>query len=195
MPAHILVYAGPMFSAKSRKLREQIANAEHRGDKVTVVRPKTDRHDEPCIVIRRVVDGQPRDEEKYPATIIGSRKLFRTAWSDPKLKMLGIDEGQLWPRWLVTELAMALDVRQNDAFRIVVAGLNMDYMRKPFHPMPAVMAMARRVKTLAGVCMKCRGRKGEYTQRLKGGTDRVQPGNFGDYEVRCLPCHTIYTGE
>lgn len=194
MPAHIIVIRGPMFSAKSRKLREQVANAEFRGEKAVVVRPKNDRHDKPCIVIRKVVDGIPRDEETYPAKIVETRKQLRTIWSDPKLCLLGIDEGQMWGPWLPKELAVALDRRQNDRFKVVVAGLNLDYKREPFHPMPAIMAMARKVKTCYGVCMKCRSRRGEYTQRLKGGTDTVQPGNYGDYEVRCLPCHTIYTG-
>lgn len=195
MPAHIIVYTGPMFSAKSRKLREQVNNAEHRSEKAVVVRPMNDRHDKPCIVIRKVVNGVPQDEETYPATIVKSRKQFRTIWRDPKLALLAIDEGQMWERWLVRELERALDVRQNDDFRIVVAGLNRDYRRKPFGQMPYIMALARKIKVCYGVCMKCRSRKGEYTQRLRGGTSTVQPGNYGDYEVRCLPCHEIYTGK
>lgn len=195
MPARIDVETGPMFSAKSWKLIERIQEAEHRDQKVLAIRPMTDRHTEPFIIARKIVGGKPQAAIKYPARIIETRQQFRLAWSDPEISLLAIDEGQFFPTWIVAELKMALCMRQNEKFRMVVAGLNLDYARKEFGQMPRIMAIAAKVRVHAGVCMKCKRRAGRYTQRLKGSTDQVLPGDLETYEVRCLSCHTIFTGE
>lgn len=194
MPARIEVETGPMFSAKSWKLIEKIQNAEHRDLKVVAIKPRQDRTTEPFIIARKIVAGKPQAAIKYPALIIETRRELRSVLSDPETSVVGIDEAQFFPKWIVPELERALRTRQNERFRIYVSGLNQDYARKPFGSMPIIMAMAAKTRVHAGVCMKCKRRKGHYTQRLKGTTDRVQPGDFGDYEVRCLPCHTVFAG-
>ena len=195
MPASIRVETGPMFSAKSWRLIDHIMRAEHRDEKVIAIRPMTDRHPEPYIIARRIVGGVPQAAEKYPARIVATRKEFRLIWSDTTISLLAIDEGQFLPDWIISELQMTLDMRRREKFLIVVAGLNMDYKKQPFGPMPRIMAMAAVVKVHAGVCMKCNHRKGLYTQRLHGGTEQKQPGDFGDYEVRCGICHFMFTGD
>lgn len=193
--ARVIIDTGPMFGGKSMKLIEHIMHAEYREQSVLAVRPQTDRHHRPSIVARRVIKGVAQDVIEYPARIIASRAEFRNAWSDPTLSLLAIDEGQFFPRWIVAEVDRALDLRRREDFTIAIAGLNLDYARKPFVPMPQLMAMASQVNIWPGVCMKCKGRYGPglYTQRIRGGTDRVQPGDAGDYEVRCAVCHYVFS--
>jgi|GEM_PF-3723833 len=192
--ARIIVDTGPMFGGKSLKLIDHINEAEYREQGVRAVRPHIDRHKKASIVARRVVKGVAQDSVEYPACIIATRREFRNAWSDASLSLFAIDEAQFFPRWIISELALALDKRRHEDFTIAVAGLNLDYARKPFGPMPYVLAMASEVHVWPGVCMKCKGRFGPglYTQRLRGGTEQKQPGDAGDYEVRCGVCHFVF---
>jgi thymidine kinase len=184
-----------MFGGKSLKLIDRIMEAEWREQGVVAVRPKTDRHSRPCIVARRVIKGESKDSTEYPARIIANRRGFHAAWRDPSLSLLAIDEAQFFPRWIIPELAQALDLRRREDFTIAIAGLNLDYARRPFGPMPQLLAMASEIHVWPGVCMKCKGRFGPglYTQRIRGGTEQRQPGDVGDYEVRCGVCHYIFT--
>lgn len=194
--ACIVVDTGPMFGGKSLKLIERILNAEYKGQEVLAIRPMTDRHPEPFIIARRVVKGVVEDTLKYPARIITTRREFKEVCSNPSLSFVAIDEGQFFRPWIVPEVALAIHLRRwEEDFTIAIAGLNMDYARRPFDPMPHLMAMASKLRVHAGVCMKCKGRYGLglYTQRIRGGVSVIQPGNFGDYEVRCGVCHFAFT--
>jgi thymidine kinase len=184
-----------MFGGKSLKLIDHIMAAEYREQSVLAVRPKVDRHSRPFIVARRVIKGVSQSATEYPARIVSTRREFRTAWSDPALSLLAIDEAQFFPRWIIAEVAQALNMRRREDFTIAIAGLNMDYARRPFGPMPQLMSMASLINIWPGVCMKCKGRYGPglYTQRIRGGTDQKQPGDVGDYEVRCDVCHYIFS--
>ncbi len=192
--AKLIVDTGPMFGGKSLQLINRIQIAEFQEQGVVAVRPATDRHPEPFIVARRVIKGVAQNATQYPARIIQSRREFRETWSDPAVTFLAIDEGQFFPSWIVPELAAALDRRRREYFTIAVAGLNLDYARRPFGQMPKIMALALEIRVWPGVCMKCKGKEGEgfYTQRTRGGTNQVQPGDVGDYEVRCGVCHYIF---
>ncbi len=194
--ARLIVDTGPMFGGKSLKLIDRMREAEFQEQGVVAVRPETDRHPEPFIIARRVIKGIAQDATKYPARIIATRREFRATWSDPSISFMGVDEGQFFPGWLVAELKAALTQRCREDFTMAVAGLNLDYARRPFRSMPQVMALSTEdVHVWPGVCMKCKGRYGPglYTQRTRGGTSIVQPGDVGDYEVRCGVCHYIFS--
>ncbi len=193
--ARVIVDTGPMFGGKSLKLIDHIMNAEFQELGVVALRPQTDRHPEPFIIARRVIKGVPQEAMKCPATIVTSQEQLRDILSNPHISLVGMDEGQFFPEWIVDEVSRALDIRRREDFVMAIAGLNLDYARRPFGPMPQLMALAEEVNVWPGVCMKCKGRygKGFYTQRVRGGTNVVQPGDAGDYEVRCGACHYIFT--
>src|SRR5512143_3003187 len=130
--ARVIVDTGPMFSGKSLKLIDHIMDAEYREQNVLAVRPKIDRHSRPFIVARRVIKGVAQNATEYPARIIASRGEFRSAWSDPQLSLLAVDEAQFFPRWIVAEVSLALHMRRREDFMIAIAGLNMDYAQRPF---------------------------------------------------------------
>jgi thymidine kinase len=71
--------------------------------------------------------------------------------------------------------------------RVVVAGLDKDYLGNPFEPMPQLMAIAEYIEKTLAICMKC-GNPANYTQRLVESSDRVLVGATGTYEARCRRC-------
>jgi len=71
--------------------------------------------------------------------------------------------------------------------RVIAAGLDQDYMRRPFGPMPALLAVAEEVSKMHAVCVRCRS-AAHYSQRLSGGDAQVEVGD-SSYEARCRACY------
>ncbi len=71
--------------------------------------------------------------------------------------------------------------------RVIVAGLDQDYLGKPFEPMPQLLAIAEYITKTHAICMVC-GNPANHTQRLVASGDRVLVGAAGLYEARCRRC-------
>jgi thymidine kinase len=71
--------------------------------------------------------------------------------------------------------------------RVIVAGLDQDYLGRPFDPMPALMAAAEEVTKTRAICVRC-GAAASRTQRLVASDERVVVGATGLYEARCRRC-------
>jgi len=78
--------------------------------------------------------------------------------------------------------------------RVILAGLDQDYLRRPFGPMPACMALAEYVDKMHAVCVRC-GDAAAYSQRISGGAQQVQVGDFEAYEARCRECYEPFDPE
>ena len=98
-------------------------------------------------------------------------------------EVVGIDEGQFFDAELPA-VAAALAGR---GVRVVVAGLDQDYLGKPFEPMPQLLAIAEYITKTRAICMVC-GNPANHTQRLVHSQDRVLMGAQGTYEARCRHC-------
>jgi thymidine kinase len=70
---------------------------------------------------------------------------------------------------------------------VIVAGLDQDYLGKPFEPMPQLLAIAEYITKTRAICMVC-GNPANHTQRLVASSDRVLLGAQGTYEARCRHC-------
>ena len=101
--------------------------------------------------------------------------------------MVGVDEAQFFDGALV-DLVMRLADR---GVRVIVAGLDQDYRRRPFGPMPALLAVAEHVDKMHAVCLRC-GLPAHYSQRIAGGREQVQVGDVESYEARCRSCFDEY---
>ena len=84
---------------------------------------------------------------------------------------------------LATELA---DV----GVRVIVAGLDLDFRRRPFGPIPELMAVAEHVDKMHAVCVRC-GAAAQYSQRIAGGEQQVLVGDTEAYEARCRRCYNF----
>src|SRR5690349_16250048 len=82
---------------------------------------------------------------------------------------------------------MVCNTLANQGKRVIVAGLDKDYLGKPFEPMPQLLAVAEYITKTLAICMVC-GNPANHTQRLVPSGDRVLLGATGMYEARCRAC-------
>ena len=171
----IEVIVGSMFSGKTEELIRRLRRAQIARQKVQIFKPVIDtRYDEYYIV--------SHSEMRIPsATVNGSRALLEQVSADTEV--VGIDEGQFFD----TDLPAVCNALAEKGKRVIVAGLDKDYLGKPFEPMPQLLAIAEYITKTLAICMVC-GNPANHTQRLVASDDRVLVGALGTYEARCRHC-------
>jgi thymidine kinase len=171
----IEVITGSMFSGKSEELIRRLRRAQIARQKMQIFKPQFDtRYSDNHIVSHsemRIASEQ----------VSGSRDLLEKVL--PETEIVGIDEGQFFDQ----ELPVVCNQLANMGKRVIVAGLDQDYLGKPFEPMPQLLAIAEYITKTLAICVVCGG-PANHTQRLVASTDRVLLGAQGTYEARCRHC-------
>lgn len=174
----IEIIAGGMFSGKSEELIRRLRRAVIARQRVQVFKPILDDR----FATDEVVS---RDERRLKAHAVGtSAELL--ARVEIGVQVVGIDEIQFFDPGVV-EVCMQL---ADAGIRVIAAGLDQDYMRRPFGPMGALLAVAEVVDKMHAVCVRCRG-AAHYSQRVSGGNAQVEVGD-SSYEARCRHCFEPY---
>ncbi|MBC8457462.1 MAG: thymidine kinase, partial [Deltaproteobacteria bacterium] len=99
------------------------------------------------------------------------------------VEVVGIDEAQFFDN----ELIPVCNNLANQGIRVIVAGLDIDYLGAPFGPMPALMAIAEYVTKVHAVCIHC-GDLAHYSHRIVPGDALVRLGETDVYEPLCRKC-------
>jgi thymidine kinase len=164
-----------MFSGKSEELIRRLRRAQIARQKVQIFKPHVDsRYSEDHII--------SHSEMRIPSeNLQSSRDLFARVL--PDTEVVGIDEGQFFD----AELPSVCNALANQGKRVIVAGLDQDYLGKPFEPMPQLLAIAEYITKTLAICMVC-GAPANHTQRLVASSERVVVGGSGTYEARCRKC-------
>ncbi len=169
------VISGPMFSGKSEELIRRIRRAEIARQRVQLFKPKVDdRYSETEIV--------SHSQQRLPSTPVASSMDILACVGD-KTEVVGIDEVQFFD----TGIVEVCDRLANMGKRVITAGLDMDYLGRPFPPMPDMMAIAEYVTKQLAICVRC-GDPAVHTQRLTDSKDTIVVGAQGTYEARCRRC-------
>jgi len=174
----IEVITGGMFSGKSEELLRRVRRAVIARQKVQVFKPTADHRHRPERLITRDL------REVSADSVRDSREL--AAALAPDVQVVGIDEAQFFDDGLI-DLATALADR---GVRVIIAGLDQDFMRRPFGPMPALLSLAEFVDKMHAICVVC-GSPAHFTQRTAGGEELVQVGDIESYEARCRACYEL----
>ena len=171
----IEVIAGSMFSGKSEELIRRLRRAQIAKQKVRIFKPAIDnRYSDDEIV--------SHSEMKIGSSnVASSKELLERV--DADTEVVGIDEGQFFD----AELPAAAVKLARNGKRVIVAGLDQDYLGKPFEPMPHLLAIAEYITKTLAICMVCGG-PANHTQRLVASKERVLVGATGTYEARCRHC-------
>ena len=171
----IEVIVGSMFSGKSEELIRRLRRAQIARQRVQIFKPALDsRYGDDAIVSHSEMRISSR-------AVPNSRALLDLVEDDTEV--VGIDEGQFFDQ----ELPAVVNELANRGKRVIVAGLDQDYLGKPFEPMPQLLAIAEYITKTLAICMVC-GNPANHTQRLVPGGDRVLLGTQGTYEARCRAC-------
>lgn len=171
----IEVVCGPMFSGKTEELIRRLRLALIAKQKVEIFKPALDtRYSEEHIA--------SHDDQRFTCNPIPEAGKILELVGD-HTHVVGIDEAQFFDD-SITAICQKL---ANRGRRIIVAGLDQDYLGKPFGPMPSLMAIAESVLKLKAVCMICGG-LASRSQRLTGETSQVVLGAKDHYEARCRAC-------
>ena len=170
------VICGPMFSGKSEELIRRVVRSKLARIQVQVFKPQLDdRYAETEVVSHSAmrVEATPVED---------SLELLKSI--NDATHVIGIDEAQFFDDGLV-------DIVDNLAAtgkQVIVAGLDTDYLRRPFEPVPTLCDRAEYVTKMLAVCHKCGG-PALYTQRIVRSDDLVVLGAQDAYEARCRMCY------
>ena len=167
---------GGMFSGKSEELVRRVRRAAIARQKVQVFKPQADTRHNP----ERLVTRDNRELEAL--SVADSGELRRRL--EPGVEVVGIDEAQFFDPGLVALVEELADA----GVRVIVAGLDLDYLRRPFGPMSELLARAEYVDKMHAVCVRC-GSPAAFSQRIAGGPEQLQIGDADTYEARCRHCY------
>lgn len=178
----IEVITGSMFSGKSEELIRRLRRAKIARLKVQSFKPAIDlRYSEEHIV--------SHSEMRIESHLVSStREILEAVAADTEV--VGIDEGQFFD----SDLGNVANQLAIQGKRVIIAGLDMDYLGRPFEPMPLLLAIAEDITKTRAICMQC-GSPATYTQRLIASRERVVVGASDAYEARCRACFDPNLGQ
>jgi thymidine kinase len=170
----IEVICGSMFSGKTEELIRRLRRAEFARQRVEIFKPSVDT---------RYADSEvvSHDSTSIRSTPVPSSSNLLLLAGD--IEVVGIDEAQFFDDGLpqvCAELA-------SQGVRVIAAGLDMDFLGRPFGPMPQLMSMAEYVTKVHAICMRC-GALANFSHRTSASADLVVLGEKDHYEPLCRAC-------
>ncbi len=171
----IEVICGSMFSGKTEELLRRLKRAKFAKQAVEIFKPAIDiRYSEVEVV--------SHDQNSILSTPVEHSSNILLLASN--VKVVGIDEAQFFDDGLVDVCQKLAD----QGIRVIVAGLDMDYKRMPFGPMPALCAIADDVSKVHAICVGC-GSLANYSYRLVDNDKQVMLGEAAEYQPLCRLCY------
>lgn len=172
----IEVICGSMFSGKTEELIRRLKRVQIANRKIELFKPEVDvRYDE-----ANVVSHNASSMKSIPVN--NSQNILLLA---QEADVVGIDEAQFFD----TEIVNVCQTLANKGIRVIVAGLDMDFMGRPFGPMPQLMAIADYVTKLHAICVQC-GNIASLSFRKTTEHNQFVLGESDKYEPRCRSCYT-----
>ena len=170
----IEVIAGSMFSGKTEELIRRLNRAKIARQRVEIFKPAIDdRYD-----LENVVS---HNETAIKSTPVQTASQILLLAND--VDVVGIDEAQFFDN----ELAHVCNLLANEGVRVIIAGLDMDYLGNPFGPIPSLMATAEYVTKVHAICIRC-GNLAHYSFRTIKDDNLVVLGETESYEPLCRKC-------
>jgi thymidine kinase len=170
----IEVITGCMFSGKTEELIRRLNRARYAKQRVAIFKPRIDQRYAPDSVV---------SHSKQELTAISIENASEVFDHLADFEVVGIDEAQ----FLTGDVVATCERLANDGRRVIVAGLDQDFLGRPFEPMPRLMAVAEYVTKNLAICMRC-GNPADRSQRLVRREATVVVGGTESYEARCRRC-------
>ena len=171
----IEVICGPMFSGKSEELMRRLRRAMIARKRVQVFKPAIDNRYSHNEIVSHGDIRMSSEVVNSAADIINTL--------DWRTQVVGIDEAN----FIGVELIEVAGRLADSGKQVILAGLDTDFMGRPFPPVPELLAHAESITKTLAICMRC-GNPAKHTQRLVESGDLIVVGAAGLYEARCRRC-------
>lgn len=171
----IEVICGSMFSGKTEELLRRLKRAKIAKQEVEIFKPGIDTRYSDCEVVSH-------DKNSIPSTVVEHSSNILLLSSN--IEVVGIDEAQFFDMGLVDVCQQLAD----QGVRVIIAGLDMDFKRNPFGPIPNLCAIADDVHKVHAICVLC-GRLANYSDRLVENDKQVMLGELQEYRPLCRDCY------
>ncbi len=170
----IEVICGSMFSGKTEELLRRLKRAEFAKLTIAVFKPKVDkRYDRQKVV--------SHDDNNIEAVSIGSAKDILKLTN--QIQVVAIDEAQFFD----SELIAVCTTLANSGRRVIIAGLDMDFLGKPFGIMPDLLAIAEHITKVHAICIDCSA-VANHSFRKNNDKHLIQIGEKEEYKSLCRDC-------
>jgi len=171
----IEVICGPMFSGKSEELIRRLRRARIARKRVQVFKPALDNRYSADEIVSH-------GDQRMDSEVVSNAKemLAKLDW---RTQVIGVDESNFFGPDLVDITAQLADTGK----QVIIAGLDTDFLGRPFSPMPELLCLAESITKTLAICMRC-GNPAKHTQRLVESDDLIVVGAAGMYEARCRRC-------
>jgi thymidine kinase len=171
----IEVITGSMFSGKTEELIRRLRRAQFAGLKVEIFKPSLDkRYSEDRVV--------SHDDKSIVSTPVDNASSILLLAGE--VDVVGIDEAQFFDNSIVEVCNNLAD----NGVRVLVAGLDMDFMGNPFGPMPALLSISEYITKVHAICMRC-GSLAQYSFRKSEEEQVILLGEKDKYEPLCRECY------
>lgn len=171
----IEVICGSMFSGKTEELIRRLKRAIFAKQQVVIFKPSIDTRYSDADVVSHDNNSIHSTPVSTPKSILKLAQPF---------DVVGIDEAQFFDKGLTK----VCDQLANQGIRVIVAGLDMDYLGVPFGPIPDLCAIADEVSKVHAICVRC-GALAYLSHRLVADNQRVLLGEQAEYEPLCRECY------
>lgn len=171
----IEVICGSMFSGKTEELLRRLKRAKIAKQQIEIFKPAIDtRYSD--------VEITSHDKNSIPSTVVEHSSNILLLASN--IEVVAIDEAQFFDMGLVDVCQQLAD----QGIRVIIAGLDMDFKRNPFGPMPNLCAIADDVEKVHAICVEC-GKLANYSFRLVSNDKQVMLGELEGYKPLCRQCY------
>lgn len=164
-----------MKSGKTEELIRRVMKSAAAGKKYIIFKPKIDTRTENFIA--------SRNNSALPATPI-DLDIFNVISLCDEEDIICFDEAQFFNEEILHNVYKLADMNK----RIIISGLDMDYLKSPFGFMPELLSIADKIDKLTSVCDRCKSEHATFTKRLID-EEGIIIGDEGIYEARCRGCY------
>ncbi|MDL2297042.1 thymidine kinase [Bacteroidales bacterium OttesenSCG-928-B11] len=173
----IEVICGSMFSGKTEELLRRIRRAQIAKQDIEIFKPAIDtRYGEVEVV--------SHDDSSVLSTPVHNSAEILLYVNLDSVQVVAIDEVQFFDEGIVETCT----ILANRGIRVIVAGLDMDFLGKPFGSMPQIMAIAEYITKTHAICMRC-GELAHFSHRTVSGEKQILLGETESYEPLCRNCY------
>lgn len=171
----IEVICGSMFSGKTEELLRRLRRANFARQKVEIFKPAIDK---------RYSDDEVVSHDNNAILSTPVEHSSNILLLSSEVEVVGIDEAQFFDQGLIDVCQTLAD----QGIRVIVAGLDMDFKRNPFGPMPGLCTVADDVTKVHAICLECGG-LANYSYRTVENDKQVMLGETQEYKPLCRICY------